>query len=157
MVSCRPASQPARTRSIWRLSRLHFLFPPCRTAPGGRPILESSRDFTVRNNLRGKNAHSMLRINKLKLENAGVYTITVTNGKETRTRDFELVIRTSPKVKPPAQCSVQTRNGTRLIFFLDPGIRGGRAKALPGGRRVQDEVLGQGFPCSRGTLDVQAM
>ena len=60
--------------------------------------MESSRDFTVRNNLKGKNAHSMLRINKLKLENAGIYTITVTNGKETRTRDFELVIRTSPKV-----------------------------------------------------------
>lgn len=56
-------------------------------------------DYTIKTYLERENARTMLRVNNLKLSNAGSYTVKVTNGELTKMENFTLIVRSAPVVE----------------------------------------------------------
>ena len=56
-------------------------------------------DYTIKTFLERENSRTMLQINKMKLSNAGTYTVKVSNGVETKTENFTLILRSEPSVQ----------------------------------------------------------
>jgi hypothetical protein len=52
----------------------------------------------LRNHRDSRNYHTMLRVNRLVLANAGNYRVVVTNGELVEETNFTLVVRTKPEV-----------------------------------------------------------
>ena len=56
-------------------------------------------DYTIKTHLQREPATTMLKVNKLKLSNAGTYTVRVTNGVQTKEEKFKLIIRSEPSAQ----------------------------------------------------------
>ena len=58
----------------------------------------TDKAFTVRSYLDGKNSHTLLRIERIRLDLAGVYKVKVTNGDKVEEERFKLTVKQKPKV-----------------------------------------------------------
>ena len=80
-----------------------YIFCVFRYGPDGRKLDDTpgrhNTDYTIKTYLERENARTQLQINKLKLSNAGTYTVKVTNGVETKTENFTLILRKEPSVQ----------------------------------------------------------
>lgn len=69
--------------------------------PDGERIYENAPrggDFTVKTFL-GRNARTLLRVNKLNLSKAGSYMVKVFNANDSKTENFSLTVRAAPQVE----------------------------------------------------------
>ena len=74
-----------------------------RIGPDGRKLDDMpgrhNMDYTIKTHLQREPATTMLKVNKLKLSNAGTYTVRVTNGVQTKEEKFKLIIRSEPSAQ----------------------------------------------------------
>ena len=74
-----------------------------RLGPDGRKLEDMpgrhNMDYTIKTHLKREPATTMLKVNKLKLSNAGTYTVRVTNGVQTKEEKFKLIIRSEPSAQ----------------------------------------------------------